>query len=84
MIHHSDPHLTTPTMWAAIYAFFAGVTLNEVAAGVGIVVAISTLGLKIYFDIRRDRRDQLRLEYDTGQHDERRVRQTREEDEKDD
>lgn len=72
-----EPNLTPPTLLAAIYAFVAGLSLNEIAAAVGIFVAIGTFSANLFFQNRRDSREVLKLEYDLGMHEDRRVRHAR-------
>jgi hypothetical protein len=70
---HNEPNLTTVTVVSGIVAVFAGLTINEIAASIGIVVALSTFGINFYFQWRRDRRERLAFEYRYGIKEDRRM-----------
>jgi hypothetical protein len=75
-----EPNLTTPTVISGGFAFVAGLSLNQIAAIIGIFVALGTFAANIYFQRRRDRRETMKLEFEIGRREERRSRPIREED----
>ena len=63
--------------WSAAFAVIGGLSLNEIAAFVGIIMAVLTGAANLWLTWRRNSREQRAMDYQFGEREDRRSRSER-------